>query len=55
MPRVDLPIADGFYEDFSLPVAAQSCINLQPSFSETSTGVRQQHLIGTPRIYKTSW
>lgn len=44
MPKVEIPIAPGFYQDQSLPVSAQECTNLTPVYPQTVTGREQQHL-----------
>lgn len=36
MPRVEIPIATGFYEDASKPIASQQCINWIPVIPETN-------------------
>lgn len=47
--RIELPIATGFYEDASRPIASQSCINFIPQIPQTNALSRAQ-LIGTPGI-----
>lgn len=47
--RIELPIATGFYEDNSKPIAAQECINWQPVTPQTNA-LSQAQLIGTPGI-----
>jgi len=37
MPKIELPIANGFYESRSLPWSAQRLVNWYPSYAETST------------------
>lgn len=32
--RIELPIAEGFYKDVSLPISAQDCINWIPQFTQ---------------------
>lgn len=49
MPVVNIPIAQGFYTSESLPLSAQECTNLYPSFPETST-ITDANLFGTPGI-----
>lgn len=46
---IELPIANGFYEDDSKPISAQECINFIPQVPQT-TGLSQAQLIGTPGI-----
>jgi len=48
MPRVDIPIGGGLYQDESLPVSAQDCLNLVPNYPATITGEKQQYLANTP-------
>ena len=45
----ELPIATGFYEDASRPIASQTCINFIPQVPQTNALSRAQ-LIGTPGI-----
>lgn len=45
----EFPIATGFYEDASKPIAAQECVNLIPRVPQT-TGLSPAQLIGTPGI-----
>jgi len=45
----ELPIATGFYEDASKPIAAQECSNWIPQVPQT-TALSQAQLIGTPGI-----
>jgi len=47
--RTELPIADGFYEDASRPIAHQECINWIPQRPQANALSRAQ-LIGTPGI-----
>ena len=49
MPRVVLPIANGFYRSESLPVSAQDCVNLYPHVLE-SAGLNSEILFGCPGI-----
>ena len=49
MPVVDIPIANGFYESESLPIAAQECVNWYPNVVQ-SAGLSQETLFGTPGI-----
>lgn len=45
MPRTQLPIAQGFYVDESLPVSAQQCVNFYPHIPQTKT-ITDAALIG---------
>jgi len=45
----ELPIATGFYEDPSKPIAAQECTNFIPQVPQTQA-LSQAQLIGTPGI-----
>jgi hypothetical protein len=47
--RTELPIAEGFYEDASRPIAHQECINWIPQVPQANSLSRAQ-LIGTPGI-----
>lgn len=47
----ELPIATGFYEDDSKPIAAQECTNWIPQVPQTNALSRAQ-LVGTPGIYQ---
>lgn len=49
MPRVEIPIATGFYEDDSRPIAAQQCINWVPIVPETNA-LSVSQLKGTPGL-----
>ena len=49
MPRVEIPIATGFYEDSSRPIAAQQCINWIPVVPETNA-LSISQLKGTPGL-----
>lgn len=49
MARITLPIATGFYEDRSKPIAAQECRNWIPQIPQTNAYSNAQ-LIGTPGI-----
>jgi hypothetical protein len=47
--RIELPIAQGFYKDASLPISAQDCINWIPQFSQAQgETLAQVSLIPTP-------
>jgi len=41
MPRIQLPIADGFYETDSLPVSSQNCVNLLPILEDADALVME--------------
>lgn len=49
MPKIQLPIANGFYSSESLPISAQRCINWYPNIVQTQ-GLSQETLLGTPGI-----
>lgn len=49
MPKVQLPIANGFYKSRSLPISGQRCINWYPSVPQNDT-VTNANLFGTPGI-----
>lgn len=46
-----IPIAQGFYQSESLPLSAQECINLYPSFPQTNT-ITTANVFGTPGLEK---
>ena len=47
MPKVTIPIANGFYESESLPISAQECSNWYPNIVQAN-GLSQETLLGTP-------
>jgi len=49
MPKLQIPIANGFYESESLPISAQRCINWYPNIVQTQ-GLSQETLFGVPGI-----
>lgn len=49
MPKIQLPIANGFYSSESLPISAQRCINYYPNIVQAA-GLSQETLFGTPGI-----
>jgi hypothetical protein len=49
MPKVILPIANGFYTSKSLPISAQECINWYPNINEVPA-LNQETLFGTPGL-----
>lgn len=49
MPRVEVPISTGFYEDSSRPIASQVCINFIPVVPETNA-LSISQLKGTPGL-----
>ncbi len=50
MPRITLPIANGFYNSDSLPVSQQECINWHPNIVQTPGALSPETLIGTSGI-----
>jgi hypothetical protein len=46
MPKVVLPIANGFYESDSLPISAQECVNFYPNIAQ-APALNQETLFGT--------
>lgn len=46
MPKVILPIANGFYESDSLPLSAQECVNFYPNIAQ-APALNQETLYGT--------
>ncbi len=49
MPKIQLPIANGFYASQSLPISAQRCVNWYPNIVQAQ-GLSQETLFGTPGI-----
>ena len=49
MPKVALPIANGFYQSEVLPLSNQVCINLYPNITQ-APGLSQENLFGTPGL-----
>jgi len=49
MPKIPLPIANGFYESDSLPISAQECVNWYPNIVQ-APALSQETLFGTPGI-----
>jgi hypothetical protein len=49
MPKVILPIANGYYESDSLPISAQECTNLYPNITQ-APALNQETLFGTPGL-----
>lgn len=49
MPKIQLPIANGFYSSESLPISAQRCINWYPNIVQTQ-GLSTETLFGIPGI-----
>ena len=50
MPKMNIPIFEGFYESDSLPLAAQTAINLYPNIPQTKGGLSQGGLFRTPGV-----
>jgi len=49
MPKVVLPIANGYYESDSLPISAQECTNFYPNIAQAPS-LNQETLFGTPGL-----
>jgi len=49
MPKVILPIANGYYESDSLPISAQQCTNFYPNIAQ-APALNQETLFGTPGL-----
>ena len=49
MPKIQIPIANGFYQSASLPISAQRCINWYPNIPQGDT-VTNANLFGTPGV-----
>ena len=54
MPKVVLPIANGFYESDSLPISAQECTNFYPNIAQ-APALNQETLFGTPGLEPVSY
>ncbi len=54
MPRIALPITNGFYNSDSLPVSHQECINWHPNIVQVQGALSPETLIGTPGITQIS-
>ena len=50
MPRVNLPIANGFYLSDSLPISSQECVNWYPNTPQVQGALSAETLIGCPGI-----
>ncbi len=50
MPRVTLPIANGFYLSDSLPISAQECVNWYPNIPQVEGALSNATLFGSPGI-----
>lgn len=48
MPKVVLPIANGFYQSKSLPISAQECLNWFPRVIDAVPALSQEVLFGVP-------
>jgi hypothetical protein len=54
MPKVVLPIANGFYESDSLPISAQECTNFYPNIAQ-APALNQETLFGTPGLVQVAF
>ena len=54
MPRITLPIANGFYNSDTLAVSHQECINWSPNIVQVQGALSQETLIGTAGITQIS-
>jgi len=50
MPRVTLPIANGFYNSDSLPISHQECINWRPNIVQAQGALSPETLVGVDGI-----
>jgi hypothetical protein len=50
MPRISLPIANGFYLSDSLPISAQECVNWYPNIPQTTGALSAETLFGCPGV-----
>ena len=46
MPRVTLPIANGFYLSDSLPISAQECVNWRVNIAQVQGALSAESLFG---------
>ena len=53
MPKISIPIAQGFYQSPSVPVANQRCVNLRPNIAQVQSPF-QETLFGTHGITKAT-
>lgn len=53
MPKVVLPIANGYYESDSLPISAQECTNFYPNIAQ-APALNQETLFGTPGLVEVA-
>tara|TARA_R110000751_G_scaffold221354_3_gene323869 strand:+ start:43 stop:1464 length:1422 start_codon:yes stop_codon:yes gene_type:complete len=53
MPKIVLPIANGFYESDSLPLSAQECTNFYPNIAQ-APALNQETLFGTPGLVEVA-
>lgn len=49
MPKLPIPIANGYYQSSSLPISSQRCINWYPNIVQ-APALAQETLLGTPGI-----
>lgn len=49
MPKIELPIANGYYQSESLPISNQRCVNFYPNIPQASA-LGSETLFGTPGI-----
>lgn len=49
MPRIQLPIANGFYQSASMQLSNQECVNFYPNIVQ-SPALSQETLLGTPGL-----
>lgn len=49
MPRTELPITGGFYQNRSLPISAQECVNAYVNVNQ-GDGLAKESLFGTPGL-----
>ena len=50
MPKIQIPIANGFYLSDSLPISAQDCVNWYPNIPQTQGALSNASLFGSPGI-----
>lgn len=53
MPRISIPLGNGFYQSDSLPLSNQRCVNLYPNLVE-SEGISPSALFGAPGVKQIS-
>lgn len=50
MPKVEIPLSNGFYESNSLPISAQECVNWYVNIPQTQGALSQANLFGSAGV-----